>query len=36
VDLLLAGAYVLPKRAQERGFVFRFPTAEGALKDLLS
>lgn len=35
-DLLLSGAYVLPKRAQERGFQFRFPSAEAALRDLLS
>jgi len=35
-DLLLSGALVLPKRAQERGFVFRFPSAEAARRDLLS
>lgn len=34
--LLLDGAYVLPRKAQELGYVFKFPTAQGALADLLS
>lgn len=33
--LLLQGAFVLPARAQDLGFQFRFPTAEAALDDLL-
>ncbi|MDP1832277.1 MAG: TIGR01777 family oxidoreductase [Geothrix sp.] len=33
--LLLQGAFVMPTRAQALGFQFRFPTAEGALEDLL-
>ena len=33
--LLLQGAFVIPARAQVLGFGFRFPTAEGALEDLL-
>jgi len=33
--LLLQGAFVLPTRALERDFHFRFPTAEAALADLL-
>lgn len=32
---LLEGAYILPRRAEELGFVFRFPTADSALGDLL-
>ena len=32
---LLEGAYILPRRAEELGFVFRFPTADAALGDLL-
>lgn len=33
--LLLQGAFVLPKRALDLGFRFRFPTASSALADLL-
>ena len=33
--MLLQGAYVLPARAQELGFGFRFPDLESALADLL-
>jgi len=33
--LLLGGAYVLPRKAQELGYVFKFPTAQEALADLL-
>lgn len=33
--LLLQGAFVLPKRALDLGFRFRFPTAQSALADLL-
>lgn len=33
--LLLGGAYVLPRKAQELGFEFKFPAAQGALADLL-
>ena len=32
---LLEGAYILPRRAEELGFAFRFPTAEAAVGDLL-
>lgn len=32
--LLLEGAYVRPRRALERGFSFRFPSIEEALRDL--
>lgn len=35
-ELLLSGAYVQPRRALEKGFAFRFPTAESALKNLLT
>ncbi|GLH71657.1 epimerase [Geothrix limicola] len=35
-ELLLRGAYVVPARAQSLGFDFRFPTAKGALDDLLA
>lgn len=34
-DLLLQGAFVLPRRALDLDFPFRFPTLEGALADLL-
>jgi uncharacterized protein (TIGR01777 family) len=34
-SVLLEGQRALPKRLQELGFEFRFPTAEAALKDLL-
>jgi hypothetical protein len=33
--VLLQGAYVLPRRALDLGFRFRFPDLEGALADLL-
>ena len=33
--LLLEGAFVYPRRAERQGFAFRFPEAEGALRDLL-
>lgn len=33
--LLLAGPFVLPRRAQAQGFPFRYPGAEAALADLL-
>jgi len=33
--LLLEGAYVRPRRALERGFPFRFPSIEEALRDLV-
>ena len=33
--LLLQGAFIHPARALEQGFVFRFPTADKALEDLL-
>lgn len=33
--LLLGGAYVLPHKAQALGYTFKFPTAQGALADLL-
>jgi uncharacterized protein (TIGR01777 family) len=35
-DLLLTGARVLPKRAEELGFRFRFPDLDSALADLLN
>lgn len=35
-DMLLTGQKVLPKRAQELGYAFRFPALEPALKDCLS
>jgi uncharacterized protein len=34
--LVLDGAYILPERLQELGFIFRFRTAEAALGDLLT
>jgi NAD dependent epimerase/dehydratase family enzyme len=34
-ELLLRGAFVVPKRATDLGFTFKFPTAEAALADLL-
>jgi uncharacterized protein (TIGR01777 family) len=34
-EMLLEGAYVLPGKAEELGFTFRFPKLEDALKDLL-
>ena len=34
-DLLLAGAYVHPMKAEAQGFPFRYPTPEEALDDLL-
>ncbi len=33
--IVLDGQRVLPRRLQELGFAFRFPTAEAALRDLL-
>jgi NAD dependent epimerase/dehydratase family enzyme len=33
--VLLEGQRAAPRRLQELGFEFRFPTAEAALKDLL-
>lgn len=35
-NILLDGRFVLPKRLQELGFIFRFPNAESAVADLLS
>ncbi len=35
-EIILAGQRVLPKRAQELGFVFRFPTVDAALADLVN
>jgi uncharacterized protein (TIGR01777 family) len=32
---LLEGAYILPRRAEALGFAFRFPSAQGAVEDLL-
>jgi hypothetical protein len=34
-DLVLEGQRAVPQRLQELGFTFRFPTAHGALRDLL-
>jgi len=34
-DILLTGQHVVPKRALEAGFQFRFPTLEDALRDAL-
>jgi uncharacterized protein (TIGR01777 family) len=34
--LVLDGAYILPRRLLEMGFVFRFGTADAALRDLLT
>lgn len=34
-DVLLTGQHVLPRRAREIGFEFRFPELEGALRDVL-
>jgi hypothetical protein len=33
--IALEGQRVLPQRAQEAGFTFRFPDITGALKDML-
>ncbi len=33
--MLLQGAYVYPRRAEQQGFTFRFPDALGAVQDLL-
>jgi NAD dependent epimerase/dehydratase family enzyme len=33
--LLLGGQKAMPRRISESGFRFRFPTAEGALKDIV-
>ncbi len=34
-EMLLQGAFVTPKRLLDRGFPFRFPGLQGALKDLI-
>jgi NAD dependent epimerase/dehydratase family enzyme len=34
-DLVVRGQRVLPKRAQELGYTFKYPTLKPALKDLL-
>lgn len=34
-DMVLGGQRALPRRLEELGFAFRFPTLEGALEDLL-
>jgi uncharacterized protein len=35
-DVVLNGRRALPKKLQERGFTFQFPTADSALQDLLT
>jgi hypothetical protein len=35
-DVLLEGQRAVPQRLLDRGFAFRFPAAEGALRDLLT
>lgn len=35
-DVITTGQRVLPRRAKELGFVFKFPGVEGALRDLLA
>ncbi len=34
-EMLLASAFVVPQRLEESGFVFRHPTLEPALRQLL-
>jgi NAD dependent epimerase/dehydratase family enzyme len=34
-DAILASQRVVPRRALELGYRFRFPTIEGALRDLI-
>jgi NAD dependent epimerase/dehydratase family enzyme len=35
-DVLAKGQFVHPRRAQALGYAFRFPTAEEALRNILS
>jgi hypothetical protein len=35
-DVLLTGQYVEPRRACDAGFVFRFPSVDGALRDVVA
>jgi len=35
-DVLLKGQRVVPRRALEAGYVFKFPELEGALKEILA